>query len=88
MAEISLTQLKTKKISILTHLRQTQSTIVETEDTTPEGKLEIKHENDHYKTEYKAEFNCTSSEKVIIAPTWGKHMHSYLGNAKQAYSIE
>ena len=27
----------------------------------------------------KQNYNCISSEKVIITPTWGKHTHSYLG---------
>ena len=35
----------------------------------------------------KQNYNCISSKKVIIALAWGKHMHSYLGNAQQAYSI-
>ena len=57
-------------------------------DTSPEEKLEIKHENDQYKIEYKAELQLHLKQKVIIAPTWGKLMHPYLGNAQQAYSIE
>ena len=62
-------------------------TTVEAADASPEVKLEIKHENDQYKIKYKAEY-CISSEKVIITQVWVKHMHSYLGNAQQAYSIE
>ena len=63
-------------------------TIVKTEDTSPEEKLEIKHENDQYKIKYEEELQLHLKQKVIIVPTWGKHPHSYLGNAQQAYSIE
>ena len=56
-------------------------TTVKIADTSAEEKLEIKHENDQYEAELQ-------SKKVIITPTWGKHTHSYLGNAQQAYSIE
>ena len=60
----------------------------ETIDTSPEEKLEIKCENDQYKIPYKAELQLYLKQKGIITPVWGKHMHSYLGNAQQAYSIE
>ena len=63
-------------------------TTVKTADTSPEEKLEIKCENYQYKIKYKAELQLHLKQKVIITPTWGKHMHSYLGNAQQAYSTE
>ena len=59
-----------------------------TMDTSPTEKLEIEHENNQYKIEYKADLQLHLKRKVIIAPIWAKHMHSYLGNAQQAYSIE
>ena len=61
-------------------------TTVKTVDTFSEEKLEINMIST--RLSMKENYNCISSEKVIIAPTWGKHMHSYLGNAQQAYSIE
>ena len=64
------------------------STTLMTIDTTPIENLEIKHENDQYRIEYEAELQLHLNKKVIIALIWGKHMHSYLGNAQQAYSIE
>ena len=63
-------------------------TIVKTTDTFPEEKLEIKHEKISTGLNTNQNYNCISSEKVIIALIWGKHTHSYLGNAQQAYSIE
>ena len=63
-------------------------TTVETMDTSPEDKLEIKHENDQHRIEYEAELQLHLKQKVIITLIWGKHMHSYLGNAQGAYSIE
>ena len=64
------------------------STNVVTMDTSPAEKRQMKHENDQYRIEYEAELQLHLKKKVIIAPTWGKHMHPYLGNAQQAYSIE
>ena len=43
------------------------SSTVEAEDSTPHKKVEIKHENDQYKIEYKAELQLHLKQKVIIA---------------------
>ena len=59
------------------------STTVMTMATTPMEKLKIKHEHDTG-SNMKHNYKCISSEKVIIISIWGKHMHSYLGNAQQA----
>ena len=64
------------------------STTVVTMDTTPIEKLEIMHENDQYRVKYEAELQLHLKQKNIITPFWGKYMHSYLGNAQQAYRIE
>ena len=64
------------------------SSIVETPESTPQEKLEIKHENDQYKIKYKAELQLHLKQKSHFHMSLGKHMHSYLGNAQQAYSIE
>ena len=60
------------------------SSIVKTETTSPQDKLEIKHENDQYKIGYKAELQLHLKQKIIMTQTWEKHMHSYLDNAQQA----
>ena len=47
-------------------------TIVETEDTCPEEKLEIKHENDQYKIKYKAELQLHLKQKSHYCTNLGK----------------
>ena len=64
------------------------STTVVTMDTTSTEKLEIKHENDQYRIEYEAELQLHLKQKSYYHTNMGKHMHSYLGNAQQAYSIK
>ena len=49
------------------------SSIVKTTDTTPQEKLEIKHENDQYKIKYKAELQLHLKQK--------SHYHTNLGKA-------
>ena len=49
------------------------STTVETTDTSPEENLEIKHENDQYSIEYKAELQLYPKQK--------SHYHTNLGKA-------
>ena len=49
-------QLKTKNLSILTHLHpNSRYRQLSRQWTQPEEKLEIKHENNQYKIEYEAE---------------------------------
>ena len=63
-------------------------TTVVTTATTPTEKLEIKHENNQYRIKYQAELQLHLKQKSYYCTNLGKHMHSYLGNAQQAYSIE
>ena len=63
-------------------------TTVKTMDTSPEEKLEIKHEDNQCKIEYEAELQLHLKRKSHYCTNLGKHMHSYLGNAQQAYNIE
>ena len=63
------------------------STNIVTMETSPLEKLEVKHENSQYKSEYEAELQLCLIQKFIIALIWGKHTHFNFGNAKQAYSI-
>ena len=64
------------------------SSTVGAEDSTPQEKLEIKCENDQQKIEYEAELQLHLKQKSHYHMNLGKHMHFYLGNAQQAYSIE
>ena len=48
------------------------SSIVETADTTPEEKLEIKHENNQHKIEYKAELQLHLKQKSHYCINMGK----------------
>ena len=57
-------------------------------DTAPTQKLEIKCENNQYRIEYEAELQLHLKQKSYYHTNLGKHTHSYLGNAQQAYSIE
>ena len=50
--------------------------------------LEVKHDNDQYKIKYKAELQLYLKQNNHYCTNMGKHMHSYLGNAQQAYCIE
>ena len=61
---------------------------VETETTFPQDKLEIKHQNDQYKIKYEAELQLHLKQKSHYHMNLGKHTHSYLDIAQQAYSIE
>ena len=64
------------------------SSIIETETTSPREKLEIKCQNDQYKIEYEAEQQLHLKQTSHYCTNLGKHTHSYLDNAQQAYSIE
>ena len=62
--------------------------IVETEDTTPKKSLKSSARMISIRSNMRQNYNCISSEKVIITQTRGKHMHFYFDNAQQAYSVE
>ena len=59
--------------------------LVETEGTTPQEKLEIKCKNNQYKIKYEAELQLHLKQKRHYHMNLGK---AYLGNAQQIYSIE
>ena len=62
---------------------------VETKTTSPKEELELKHENDQYKTKNQAELQLHLKQKShTLHGPWGKDMHSYLDNTQQDYSIE
>ena len=63
-------------------------TTVMTMDATPTEKLEIKHENDQNRIKYEAELQLHLKQKSYYCTNLGKHIHSYLSNAQQAYCIE